>query len=119
MTAPVYKPVTSSNINAMAYDRGTAYIEFRGGKRFAYSMPRKAFDELAAAKSIGTHFAKMVKGKYEVKWRGQRCDLMSCPNDATMTGSVNGQRFHLCDECGKDARYSNVTLTPLPERPEQ
>lgn len=115
MTTPIYKPVTSSNINATAYANGAAYIEFNGGRRFAYSMPRKVYDEMLAAKSIGTYFAKMIKGKYEVKWRGQRCDLMSCQNNATMTGSVAGNRFCLCDECGKAAQYSTVTLTPLAE----
>jgi hypothetical protein len=115
MPTPIYKTVTSSNINSTAYANGTSYIEFNGGRRFAYSMPRKVYDEMLAAKSIGTYFAKMVKGKYVVTWQGQRCDLMSCPNDATMTGSVAGNRFCLCDDCGKAAMYSTVKLTPLAE----
>jgi hypothetical protein len=111
MALPVYIPVASSNIQALAYANGTAYVEFNGGRRFAYSMPRKVFDEMRAAKSIGAYFSKTVKGKYDVVWRGYHCDLSPCQNDATITGSINGQRFSLCDICGKDARYSNIELT--------
>jgi KTSC domain len=117
MVTPIqYKPVESSNIRALAYDNGVAYVEFHGGRRFAYTLPRKVFDEMTAAKSIGGYFSKNVRSKYAVYWHGCRCDLSPCQNDATVTGSVNGTKFSLCDECGKAARYSQVKLTPLVER---
>jgi hypothetical protein len=109
---PIYKDVSSSNIQALAYADGKGFVEFGGGRRFAYTMPRAVFNEMESAKSIGSYFARNVKGHYEVAWTGQRCSLMSCRNDATLAGEVAGGKFFLCDACSKDGRYTGFQFTP-------
>lgn len=114
---PIYKDVDSSNIQALAYADGNGFVEFMGGRRFSYTMPKKVFDEMAAAKSIGSYFARNVKGKYEVAGTSQRCNLMSCREDATLRGEVAGGKFHVCDKCSKIGPYANVTLIPISQEP--
>lgn len=107
---PVYKDVLSSNIQALAYSDGNGFVEFSGGRRFAYTLPKTVFDAMMTAKSIGSYFAREVKGKYPVSWTGQRCNLMSCRNDATL--EADGSKFALCDSCSKDPRFSTTTFKP-------
>lgn len=113
---PTYKPVVSSNISAVAYDDGKGYVEFHGGRRFAYAMPKAVFDEMLAAKSIGGFFAKGVKGKFAVAWTGQRCSNSPCEKDATQQGTVAGIAVQVCDACAGIPRLAGVTLQPIPPR---
>lgn len=110
---PVYKDVDSSNIQAVAYADGKGFVEFFGGRRFAYTMPKMVFDEMVAAKSIGSYFARNVKGRYEVAGTSQRCNLMSCREDATLQGDVAGGKFYVCGKCAKTGPYANTTLVPI------
>lgn len=60
----------SSNIAATAYnlDDKSMYVLFHSDieKRFVYiNVPPKKFFELASAESVGQHFIKNFKGKYE------------------------------------------------------
>ena len=107
---PIYKDVDSSNIQALAYSDGKGFVEFGGGRRFAYTMPKSVFDAMMTAKSIGSYFAREVKGKYPVAWTGQRCNLMSCRNDATLTDAAG--KFHCCDACSKAGHLSTTTFKP-------
>lgn len=109
-----YQDVKSSNIRAVAYQNGLVHVEFHGGRRFTYGhVPKETFDEMMAAKSIGSFFAKSIKGKFPVAARAQRCDDSPCPENATVTGLVASQRIHLCDECSKNARFTGLALTPI------
>ncbi len=84
---PVYKAVRSSNIAALAYADGKGWVEFHGGRRFAYVMPESLFTEMAEAVSIGSFFARHVKGKFEVAATSHRCVHPGCQEDAIPTGS--------------------------------
>lgn len=110
---PIYKDVSSSNIQALAYADGKGFVEFAGGRRYAYIMPRSEFNAMASAKSIGSYFARNVKGKYEVAGTSQRCNLMSCREDAVFVGTVAGGTFHVCESCSKDSRYTDFQFTPI------
>ena len=115
---PVYKDVDSSNIQALAYADGKGFVEFNGGRRFAYTMPQAVFTTMAEAKSIGSYFAREVKGKYPVAWTGQRCNLMSCRNDATLT-EVDG-KYHCCDGCSKSPHLAAIKFKPYsPPKPKK
>lgn len=114
-----YQDVASSNIRALAFDKDVGYVEFGSGRRFAYSMNKKMFDELAGAKSIGTYFARNVKGKCPVVWNGYCCDNSPCKNDATKIGhpgdDAQAGLFHVCDACASVPRFQGITLKPIPE----
>lgn len=110
---PIYKDVSSSNIQALAYADGKGFVEFHGGRRFAYTMPLAVFNEMASAKSIGGFFAKAVKGKYPVASTSQRCNLMSCRNDATLQPVESAGKFVLCQACSKDPRYGGIAFKPI------
>lgn len=54
------KPVESSNIAAIGYDPATKtlQVDFKGGRKYHYQrVSQEVFDELAAAPSVGKHFA--------------------------------------------------------------
>lgn len=109
-----YTPVTSSNIRAVAYQGAMLHIEFHGGRRFSYGhVPKETFDAMMAQKSIGSFFAKSIKGKFPVAERSQRCDSSPCEADATVSGMVSTTRIHLCGECAKAPRFAEVTLAPI------
>lgn len=110
---PFYKDVDSSNIQALAYADGKGFVEFFGGRRFSYTMPKNVFDEMSSAKSIGSYFARNVKGKYEVAGTSQRCNLMSCREDATLQAEVAGGKFFVCDKCSKVGPYARTTFAPI------
>lgn len=107
----------SSNIHGLAYDKqaGLGYVEFNGGRRFAYAMPQKLFDEMRAAKSIGSFFARNVKGKCPVAWVGQCCDNSPCRENASLQGEVAGVKFVVCTPCSKAPRLHAITFYPFPE----
>lgn len=111
-----YTPITSSNIRAIAYANGLTHIEFKSGRRFAWSgLSAEQFSDLQTAKSAGGYFAKYIKGnaQYPVAWSGWRCDLSPCEKDATVQGAAAGTKFYLCPECAKGTQYRSIALTPL------
>lgn len=58
--------VTSSNIKSIGYDGTTLEVEFKNGAIWQYKdVPREKYDELMSAPSIGSYFAKNIKGKFE------------------------------------------------------
>lgn len=105
---------TSSNIRGLAWANDIVYVEFHGGRRFAYTMSLAMYNEMRAAKSIGSYFSKMVKGKRPVFWDGHRCDNSPCKNDAAYrAGPETTPAFYICDPCAKDPRFKNIVFTPL------
>lgn len=109
-----YTPVTSTNIRGIAHEGGFLHIEFHGGRRFSYGhVPAKLYEEMLAAKSVGGFFAKMVKGKFPVAARSQRCDNSPCPEDATFAGMVSTTKIHLCEACAKVPRFAEIALTKI------
>ena len=62
--------VKSSNIKALGYDPVSKelHVEFKSGDVYAYSgVDPKAYQALMAAPSIGSHLAKNVKSKFQVR----------------------------------------------------
>jgi hypothetical protein len=120
MTRIHYHDVTSSNIKGLYFDaKGkVAYVEFLGGRRFAYSMSKEMFDAMRDAKSIGSYFARNVKSACPVVWSGFRCDNSPCTEDATLLGTIagNGPVFRACDACSKIPRFTGVVFAPLQEK---
>lgn len=60
-------PVESSNIAAVGYDPETQVldIEFNNGARYSYDdVPKRVYDELLNAPSIGRYFSSNVKTQY-------------------------------------------------------
>lgn len=61
-------PVQSSNIASIGYDSGTLDIEFKDGAIYQYSdVPAAVHKALMQAPSIGSYFAKNIKGSYRHK----------------------------------------------------
>lgn len=94
---PIYKAVKSSNISALAYADGKGFVEFHGGRRFAYAMPESLFEEMAGADSIGSFFARHVKGKFEVAATSMRCGHPGCGDDA-VSGAPEWPRCRLHEQ---------------------
>lgn len=107
-----YDAVHSTNIRALGYAGGVGYVEFNGGRRFAYRMDRPLFDQMKADRSIGGFFAKNVKGKCEVVWNGHCCDNSPCMSDATKQVTSRSPSFVLCDVCAKDPRFGQLEFVP-------
>jgi hypothetical protein len=64
------KEVQSSNITRIGYSpvKETLYIEFHGGRVYAYdSVPEKTYRELASAPSAGTFLNQVVKPKFSFR----------------------------------------------------
>ena len=65
------KPVKSSNVESVGYEpgdgtKGTLHVRFRGGAVYAYAdVPQKHYDDLIAAKSVGSHLHANVRGKFK------------------------------------------------------
>lgn len=60
-------PVTSSNIDAVGYheDSRTLHIRFAFGSTYTYrDVAPEEHENLIAAKSIGSHFAKHIRPHY-------------------------------------------------------
>lgn len=68
-----WKPVESSNIEAVAWRKGgpggmegTLSVKFiKSGIYHYLDVPEKIFNDLLEAKSVGRFFAENVKGKFE------------------------------------------------------
>jgi hypothetical protein len=61
-------PVNSSNIKSVGYDKDgkTLVVEFNNGSLYHYSdVPSSAHAELMAAKSVGSHLNKNIRGVYK------------------------------------------------------
>ncbi len=62
------QPVTSSNIESMAYcsETGRMCVQFKGGNRYVYAgVPEDVFNQCHGSPSVGQAFHKMIKGQYE------------------------------------------------------
>jgi hypothetical protein len=58
------RPVTSSNLKALAYDAPTflLFVTFTSGDLYVYeNVPQATFDSLLAAESVGQAFYKLVR----------------------------------------------------------
>jgi hypothetical protein len=65
------EPVKSSNLRAVGYDATsqTLEIEFTSGVAWAYvDVPPEAHSELMAADSVGSYFARNIRGKFKAEW---------------------------------------------------
>lgn len=107
-----YEAVKSSNVAQIAFVKsspaakvGTLYMEFIGGRRYAHGgVTQKQFDELMMpGASIGSLYAKNIKGKNPIEFRGARCNASPCQNDATKQTVIAGTTVYVCDECAKTA----------------
>ncbi|WP_127544926.1 KTSC domain-containing protein [Paenibacillus amylolyticus] len=62
-----WQSVTSSNIDAIAYDSGTStlYVRFNNGTSYSYSgVPQSEYNGLMSASSHGSYLASHIKGRY-------------------------------------------------------
>lgn len=60
--------VKSSNLDAVGYDEPTKtlHVRFKNGSRWEYTeVPVEEYQALMSADSIGSHYAKNIKKKYE------------------------------------------------------
>lgn len=112
-----YHDVKSSNLKAIAFEKGAAYVEFVSGRRFAYTMDRAAFDAFKASEkdSIGSYFARHIKSKCPVAWNGWRCSASPCAEDATVQTESAGVKFYLCPACSKLPIFTRAGLPPFKE----
>jgi hypothetical protein len=61
-------PVDSSNVASLGHDPDseTMHVEFKSGKVYEYSgVDADTFDKLLTAPSVGSHFAKHIRSKYD------------------------------------------------------
>lgn len=112
--------IGSSNIRGLAWENGVGYVEFMAGRRFAYTMPFDLFEKMRTATSVGSFFARNVKGKCPVVWNGHACANSPCKNDATQVGHPGNDArigvFHVCDDCAATApQLRAITFKPIPE----
>lgn len=59
--------VVSSNIKSIGYhaETQTLDVEFAAGRVYRFAgVPQQAYDQLIGAESIGSHFARHVRGKF-------------------------------------------------------
>lgn len=64
---PPLSPVNSSNIAALGHDPSTKklYVQFKGGTIWVYhAVEDTAHQALAEAASVGSHFARFIRGAY-------------------------------------------------------
>lgn len=58
----------SSNIARFGWgDNGKLFVEFKSSERWEYDAPRKVFDEMKKAKSVGSFFYARVRGKFKCR----------------------------------------------------
>lgn len=101
----------STNIEGLAYDSkgGVGYVEFIGGRRYAYSMPLGVFHQMQNSPSVGKFFAAQVKGKFQQVWQGQRCNNSPCSNDAEFQADIAGTTIRVCAYCREhEPRFRGV-----------
>lgn len=59
------QPVKSSNLRSVGYEGDTLEVEFSNGTVFAYTgVPADVHAAMIRADSIGSYFAKEVRGKF-------------------------------------------------------
>lgn len=61
-------PCTSKMLQAHGYDATTQTLAVRFGPEKVYhyrDVPRDVYDKLCNAESVGTSFAKLIRGKFE------------------------------------------------------
>lgn len=112
-----YHDVESSNIKAIAYDKGKGYVEFLSGRRFAYEMPLELFNKMKAAPSIGGFFSKHVKNTCVVAWNGWHCSASPCQEDAAFASEAATVKFYLCAKCAELPKFTGIPLKPLEKAP--
>lgn len=57
--------VESSMITHAGYSETTMFLRFKSGKEYAYpNMPKKIYDDMMVAESIGKYFSQHIKGKF-------------------------------------------------------
>lgn len=65
-----FKPVESSNIEAVGYepghrDKGVLHVRFKGGARYAYKgVPAQAHADLMESKSPGSHLYNNIIDRF-------------------------------------------------------
>jgi hypothetical protein len=65
MTDTHMKKVKSSAINSVGHRDDVLDIEFKSGRRFSYSdVPKRVYDELMDADSIGRYFNLNIRNHY-------------------------------------------------------
>lgn len=55
------QPIISSNVKAAGYSDGKMQIQFNSGATYEAEMAQADYDTFMAAKSKGSHFAKVLK----------------------------------------------------------
>lgn len=109
-----WRDVSSSNIKRVGWDNGAAHIEFMSGRRFAYEVPKTVFDALVAAPSVGSFFARQIKGTARIASSGWACSNSPCLEDATVQGKGAGDGvFYLCAACQKLPRFARIEFAPI------
>jgi hypothetical protein len=61
-------PVQSSNVKSVGYDEDNRniHIEFTSGECYAYiNVPKKVYEDLLIAKSIGSYINRYLRNSYE------------------------------------------------------
>lgn len=69
----IRSPVKSSNLAAVGYDPSTQTleVEFSSGKVYSYAgVPADVAAAMTEAESVGSYFAKNIRGQYEAKAMG-------------------------------------------------
>ena len=58
--------IDSSNINSVAHEDETLYVEFTGGAQYKYKLvPSSLYSDLLESESKGTFLNEQVKGSFE------------------------------------------------------
>ena len=95
-------PVTSSNIASVGYDASALLleVEFKGSGVYQFpGVSPQVFRELTEASSVGSYFAKNIKGRYQGKklvCGAPGPDGMKCTNASGHVGehSADGVGWH-------------------------
>jgi hypothetical protein len=57
--------VQSSNIDSVDHDGKTLTVKFKSGTTWKYNVPEPIFRKMLSADSIGSYFARHIRGSYE------------------------------------------------------
>lgn len=61
---PEYQKVSSSNIDALAWDAEVLFVKFKTGAIYKYlGVPKVIFTSVLEASSVGRAFAELVKSR--------------------------------------------------------
>lgn len=62
----IMHPVNSSNIKSIGFEKGVLFTEFKNGNVFMYEgVPKKEFDSMLKAESVGKYFNANIKDKFK------------------------------------------------------